>query len=612
MKGENSISSWEKGMKWRFIYLFKFFLFLTSLFWLSCSPGGGGGDKTKRECESNSDCNDFADKCDTAVGKCVKIVCQSRRDCRGNWYCNYLTNRCQPTPGLRCQEDFDCPTGKTCQNGSCVNPPPKCKSDGDCPDPTEPFCQNGKCVTKDCKEAADCGEGRYECTGGKCRRKKAECKDNNDCTDAIKSVCKDGVCVEPTDCTDDIDCTNPAKPRCINGKCAADTGKEEGEKCKIGSIPCKLGLICYTPDPTKPDGECRKRCNPLLPRCPTDRLCHQLKDTTGVCLPPNNGKKAGESCEKEQCEVDLTCVEWKLKKVCAKPCDPKDNTCEPGEECYEVIPKRYYCVSERDPCGVGRPCPKHFTCIGGRCNPPPSCSTVKCKQDEVCEFGVCRKKKCPDEITCPQDSECDKKTGRCVRKGDPGCIPCTGASNSCPNSGDLCLSGFGSTPTEAYCFAQCAGGKPCPNPQNFECRKLSISLTNVTCRSNADCRVPGYACNTTTGQCTRTVELCVPKINTCKNLCIGKTCPSGQKCVPRTGKCVVTGKPICSPCTTNDECGGPDDLCLRLSNGNFCGKDCTTTNSCPSGYQCYGLQNSNKRQCAPPARNNAVTCPLTP
>jgi len=68
-----------------------------------------------------------------------------------------------------------------------------------------------------------------------------------------------------------------------------------------------------------------------------------------------------------------------------------------------------------------------------------------------------------------------------------------------------------------------------------------------------------------------------------------------------TTDCVVAGGPICATCTTDDECGGPDDRCLELEEGLFCGRDCRV-DGCPEGYMCRPVSEGGlivARQCRP-------------
>lgn len=553
--------------------------------------------KPEGYCERTVDCTELTTECDGATNKCVEIKCDKNSDCRNDWFCNTDTKKCQKEEPAECKTDDDCSNVQKCDNGKCVAKP-ECEKDGECDGNKE--CKDNKCVARSCTDNLDCGDNtKYECKDGTCVDRVIECQADADCKDASKPVCKDNKCIEKTGCSSSSECTDPTKPLCVGGKCVEDTGAKEGETCETGKTNCKSGLECFRPDPAKATGTCRITCLTYSPSCEKDRVCQQTEGSKGYCVPPNNGKKEGEECDldKNPCELDLVCVEWKKKQICAKLCDSTAPDCASGQECYEVIAKKHACVSEREPCGPGRPCEDGFLCENGRCSPPPSCLGVTCKDNEVCEAGQCRAKKCPDEIRCTGSLQCDTKTGTCVENtGDPPCKPCASSTPRCPNTTDQCLTGLGNG-SEAFCFEDCSNGKSCPDTTNFECKTISLTANGVTCTTDADCGGNGFTCDS--GSCTRNADLCIPKIGTCRNKCSGVKCPSGQKCSPSTGTCITPGKKLCDACTVNDECGGADDLCVNYGNGNTrCGQDCRSQ-PCPTGYQCFNLQGGTLRQCAP-------------
>jgi hypothetical protein len=202
-------------------------------------------------------------------------------------------------------------------------------------------------------------------------------------------------------------------------------------------------------------------------------------------------------------------------------------------------------------------------------------------------------------LTCPEGKLCNSITGECQADDqDPNCTPCE-TGGKCKSSTALCLSGLSPNTGESFCFESCVVGQSCADPSNFTCRNINITLSNIKCLTDSDCPDSQFKCDNYTSQCYRTIDLCLPIIGTCKNQCKGVTCTPPQRCAPITGKCFTPGKQLCDSCTLNDECGGIEDLCLRLQDGkNYCGQDCTTK-SCPTGYRCYPLQNSSAKQCAP-------------
>ncbi len=91
---------------------------------------------------------------------------------------------------------------------------------------------------------------------------------------------------------------------------------------------------------------------------------------------------------------------------------------------------------------------------------------------------------------------------------------------------------------------------------------------------------------------TGTVRQCVPDTLSCVDLCAGVECPEGEVCDPLDGNCMVP-LGLCDECVTNQQCGGPNDLCLQfadIDNRTGCALDCSVNPSgCPEGYFCTDL-----------------------
>jgi hypothetical protein len=196
-----------------------------------------------------------------------------------------------------------------------------------------------------------------------------------------------------------------------------------------------------------------------------------------------------------------------------------------------------------------------------------------------------------------------------------------------------------------YCTKTCTDSQMCG--EGFSCEaagrfgRICVKLTG--CKSEADCPA-GHICNTATAHCYVQVSrmLCSPctdalqcpsdgacysAIGTGEQFCttacgVGDVCPLGfaceeipagkegalmKQCVPTAESCNA-GKPLCSPCEGDAECGGAHDLCVRnvVSGERFCGKDCSPEHpDCPSGFTCADLaqnedgQGHGPYQCVP-------------
>lgn len=557
-------------------------------------------------CTRNGECTNLAQRCDATAGKCVDIECANATDCREGWRCNISNKRCVDNA---CQVNSDCPAEQRCRQSRCEIRP-ECEVDTECTDPTKPKCRQNKC-TPECSQDTECTDPtKPKCQNNRCFPPNTECLNDKDCTDASKPKCLKGNCLVSDGCVSNEDCKDPTKPLCLTQRCSEDNRPKEGQACDPQSKPCPESMVCYK-DTGATESLCRLKCLTFQPQCSATSACRQVQANEGVCLPRNGGKQPGESCETDPCERDLLCVSWKGKKVCSLPCDPARGRCSPGEECYETGEKQFTCVEERDPCGPGRPCPDGFLCTNGRCDPPIPCERLQCAQDEICETGRCRKKRCPTELVCPALYSCNMTNGLCEPPpvDDPPCGACD-AAGTCPNAGAVCLGGLGNTPDDRFCIERCDLGT-CTDSTNFEC--VRINLTGGNC-VGGQCAT-GFTCDVAQNVCVQNnIPFCLPRIGSCRNKCKGVTCTQPKEvCVPASGTCLVpSSKKLCDTCTNALECGTTNDLCLTYPNnlGSFCGQDCSNS-TCPAGYQCFNVGSS--RQCARVSiQGTILACPPTP
>lgn len=92
--------------------------------------------------------------------------------------------------------------------------------------------------------------------------------------------------------------------------------------------------------------------------------------------------------------------------------------------------------------------------------------------------------------------------------------------------------------------------------------------------------------------------------------CTMTGCPTGQECVSGSCQPIMGDGTVCSPCTSNEDCGGPADICIGYPDGGrYCGQDCASNADC-GGDTCAALQGGG-RQCARVVGGN-FTCTAMP
>ncbi len=269
---------------------------------------------------------------------------------------------------------------------------------------------------------------------------------------------------------------------------------------------------------------------------------------------------AGDSQNQFACEVDEDC-QMVFGELCI------DGQC--------IIPVTGTNCTTDDECG-----------LGSHCNE----TTGMCEVDEspVGDEDETENTICPEDMTCQDTMDCLAKelpdheciNGCCIGKDDPFeklCVSCASADD-CP-TGALCLP---DPESSSYCAVPCEEHGKCP--ENYTCTSIQGSMY---CRpSDGYCGPLPAGCRTT-------------------------GCPEGQYCNTQTNTCETMpaeGLGYCEPCTTNDECGGPEDLCLPDSTGNtFCGVDCSDDQPCTmtNSYCMRISEDGSQKQCFPFSR----TCP---
>jgi MYXO-CTERM domain-containing protein len=215
--------------------------------------------------------------------------------------------------------------------------------------------------------------------------------------------------------------------------------------------------------------------------------------------------------------------------------------------------------------------------------------------DGVCALYPSGATGCVNDDDCEPGEHCDG--GYCVPDPEPGdpCDPCT-SHEECGDSDDLCLSGF--TDGGMYCGASCGTAADCPGgydcidvggaptrqcvPGTFDCSNIPDCLTDTDCPEGQVC-IDGA---------------CVPE----PDCYTDGDCPEGEVC--RDGVCIPDPSPHlpwCAVCTSHEDCGGPDDLCISgfVDGSSRCGISCDSVwGDCGEGKVCYPFDDA-PDQCIP-------------
>jgi hypothetical protein len=279
--------------------------------------------------------------------------------------CPYGDTRCYDCPedyysdscvSWACTTNVDCPSGYSCQNGTCVSGSPidggnTCTRPGDC-GVGQTCGSDGRCHTGDCSN--------YGCPGG------YTCKLSGGSLSCVANT--DGG---QTGCQSDAACatSHGAGAKCLNGTCT----KPE-DQCS-DATQCKNGQQCVA-------GVCTPSCSATKP-CPTGYSC----DANGVCT--GNPTPCGSS---GSCSSGRVCVEER----CVDPCGA-GSSCGTGLICVNggCVPDekpQFICGTEGKP-GDGQPgnCASGSVCLRHSCY-------IACTQTDAgatgCEnadkFNVCK------------------------------------------------------------------------------------------------------------------------------------------------------------------------------------------------------------------------------
>ncbi|KAM4622432.1 progranulin isoform 3-T6 [Discoglossus pictus] len=426
----------------------------------------------------------------------------------------------QEARNVQCDDQYSCPDDNTC-----------CRLEsgewGCCPIP-QAVC---------CDDHEHCCPSGYQCSGGQCVMGQISIPWMSK-TPAVKSNAKNVQCDDQYSCPDDNTC------------CRLESGE-------WGCCPLPQAVCC----------DDHEHC------CPSGHTCSGGRCLTGERSIPWLSKTLAvkSNAKNVQCDDQYSC--------------PDDNTCcrlESGEWGCCPLPQAV-CCDDHEHC-----CPSGYTCDGDTCVTGEG--TVPWVSKTPAVKSNAKNVQCDDQSSCPDDNTCCR-----LESGEWGCCPlpqavcCDDHEHCCPSgyrcSGDSCLTGHIAIPWMSKTPA------------------MKLKAENVQCDDQYSCPDDNTCCRLESGEwgcCPIPQAVCCDDHEHC--------CPSGYQC--SGGQCVM-GKisipwmsktPAVKQKARNVQCDDqyscPDDnTCCRLESGEWgccpipqavCCDD--HEHCCPSGYQCSGGQ----------------------
>ena len=363
---------------------------------------------------------------------------------------------------------------------------------------------------------------------------------------------------------------------------------------RIGALILLLNFI----DGCSSKSEGIKGCQ----NCPKGYYCDLNKKR---CLP-----KSCFSCKSDaECENDEICS--------GGCCIPKDQgVLEPSSDEGMTLDSEGAISDGEFSSDLDAGFPEEFAresspCPGGNCTESvseqscPDCGPAEGKKD-------CFQSPCPSGLCCSSSGSC-KPCGKKVRCSSCSDHPECGPTQRCVSvqgGGKICLpsceGNSGTCPTGFFCFT---------SGQNYG----KVCIPSGTCQPPDLCK--GVSCPS--GQ------KCCPKDGKCRYCCDKSDCPTGQICELSSGQCKPDPNACSPPCKAGELCnvqkgvcekdcrkfGCPStSICDKVTG--FCvAKDCRSNWTCPSGQVCDQATGKCKREtcvqrpslCSPPSCCNRST-----
>lgn len=389
-----------------------------------------------------------------------------------------------------CTQSSDCPSGQSCQNGSCV---PTGGCGAGCQENQQ--CVNGRCEAEQnsgigqvCSVQAPCPSG-LTCLdlGPNVSRCLQKCTNSGDCANnTLRKVClqltaTDSFCVQIATIGQKCGLETKVQAICDNqsvcqdGSCTKPVEVKPQESCGSGGRVCPKDHLCirFSSGGGSSSSYCMSQCTPGGTACTNNATCEALGPSFGFCLP------TGSATNDDLCGSQTGGTSFDTSRVCQK-----------GLDCVSLIQAVCLKFANGD-CATSK-----LTCPPDR-----KCQDLHGPQSQ--KFSICTK-------VCSKDAECGKnhmqcQSGTCWPKAPTGNVPYAEPCKSFGNTNELCQSGLscfylGSSSSSGYCSKSCQTDADCPAAKDAQGQSLKA--------------------------------VCMVNSNVCGFICgIGQSCPNKLQCV---------------------------------------------------------------------------------
>lgn len=562
---------------------------------VTVGSGSGRGWLKIQRCESAALCNAETASCNQKA-------------------CSFSELRCNGAVPERCNDDLTARDQLPACAGAAY-----CSPDAD------------KCAAENkqapCCLDTPCKAGELRCNNGEIER----CKDDQSGLDSIVTCATQKLCeLSIGGCL-----ANPAACQCEPPKCEAGATRCTGatlERCNADQTDWETVDTCATEE------LCQQGLQQVSPACPTVVCQPNEHHCEGADLQVCNAGQTGfelvktcpggagfcnagrGECSDAPCEIGETSCNGAQRVRCRQDQSGSDPLPGPGSLCATArlcelgLPAG---ICEPPVCGAGQ--------FGCNDNQPIRCNAdqtgfdnvgAPCLRAELCDVGRQRCNFCfPGRRECTPDN---RSSRTCAPDGNSfgsltfcplGCIPSTGACQTC-NVGEFrCQGGLLTRCNDGVSFTPLNVGSTCSGTSQVSCNGTQVQTTPCALGCNAQ-RSSCNQCSAGQRSCTDTTNFatCQPNgtFGPAQSCGAGMLCAGAGvcSCTPGQASCSGNTLQVCNDTGTalvaGARCGGPGGTVLRT-----CAAGELTTNTCPSAALCAAATGAT---CAAACTEGERTC----